>query len=151
MIAYRLTKSKYKNDISGIGAEMYGGRWNSKGVRMLYTSQSRALCATEVAVHVPFGIVPEDYFLQTILFPEGSMIEVAIDALPDKWNRFPHISETKEVGDAFVNSGKLLVLKAPSAVIQDEFNYLLNPLHPLFREVIIQSIEPFRFDRRLFA
>ena len=59
MIVYRLSKSKYSADLSGKGAEKAGGRWNSKGVAMVYTSASRALCTAEVAVHVPLGIVTD--------------------------------------------------------------------------------------------
>ena len=61
MIVYRLCKSIYKKDLSGKGAEIAGGRWNSKGYAILYTSESRSLCTAEIAVHTPLGNVPADY------------------------------------------------------------------------------------------
>ena len=66
MIVYRLCKEKYINDLSGYGAEINGGRWNNKGIPALYTACSRALAVLEVAVHVPFGIMPVNYYMTTI-------------------------------------------------------------------------------------
>ena len=70
MIVYRLTKAKYSHDRSGKGAEKTGGRWNSKGIPVVYTSESRALCTSEIAVHTPLGILPHDYMLITIEIPD---------------------------------------------------------------------------------
>ena len=63
MKVYRLSKAQFANDLSGKGAELAGGRLNSKGLPMLYTSSSRALCTAEIAVHTPLGIVPTDYVI----------------------------------------------------------------------------------------
>src|SRR5262245_25485196 len=117
MIVYRLSKKKHKNDLSGKGAEISGGRWNSKGVAMIYTSQSRALCATEIAVHIPLGIVPSDYWLVTIEFPDTvELMELHLKSLPGDWNTFPYPHSTQAIGDRFIANGKYLVLKVPSAV-----------------------------------
>ena len=62
MILFRLAKQKYSDDLSGLGAELTGGRWNNKGTRILYTSDSRALCTAEIAVHMPIGLIPKDYY-----------------------------------------------------------------------------------------
>lgn len=151
MIVFRLSKARYSHDLSGKGAEKAGGRWNSKGTAILYTSESRALCTTEVAVHLPLGIVPTDYELVTLEIPDTAGIQVLTeDALPDDWDAFPPIPSTQTVGDQFVEEVKHMVLKVPSAVIQDDFNYLLNPLHPNFSQVKCLSTETFRFDGRLF-
>lgn len=75
MIVFRLGKEKYKNDLSGIGAEKFGGRWNSKGVRMVYTSQSRALANLEVAVHLTLKLVPKDYYLTSIEIPDELILD----------------------------------------------------------------------------
>nr|WP_255897437.1 RES family NAD+ phosphorylase [Rufibacter sediminis] len=83
MIAYRLSKGLYKNDLSGRGAEIAGGRWNSKGTALLYTCESRALCTTEIAVHTPLGIVPVDYWLITLEIPDELLLsEVLLSDLP---------------------------------------------------------------------
>jgi len=152
MIVYRLSRGKYKNDLSGRGAELAGGRWNSKGTAMLYTSESIALCTVEIAVHMPLGIVPADYFLIQIELPKDAAIqELQHEALPADWKSFPHANSTQEIGDNFVLEGEYLVLKVPSATVQGTFNYLLNPRHPSFRDVTITYSTPFEFDKRLFV
>jgi len=151
MIIYRLAKKKHCLDLSGKGAELAGGRWNSKGVAMVYTCDSRALCLAEVAVNTPIGIIPIDYFLVEIEIPESITFQ-NIDAkkLNINWNSFPHSNETQIIGDTFISQNKSLILKVPSAVVQDEFNYLINPKHPDFKSVKIIKTELFSFDVRLF-
>lgn len=148
MIVYRLSKSIYSNDLSGKGAELVGGRWNSKGNALLYTSQSIALCVTEIAVHVPLGILPKDYQLIQIEIPETDFLE--IKRLPKDWQSFPHSNSTQLIGDKFLKDNKFLVLKVPSATVQGEFNYLVNPRHKNFNQIKIVKIENFNFDERLF-
>ena len=151
MIVYRLSKKQYRNDLSGKGAWLAGGRWNSKGTALLYTGQSRALCMTEIAVHMPYGIIPEDYFLVEIEIPEHSVVEIAVESLPEDWAEFPHPASTRQIGDDFVRAGEHLVLKVPSATVPGDFNYLVNPLHELSYLVkIAASPVPFTFDKRLF-
>lgn len=152
MIVFRLSRSKFKSDLSGKGAELAGGRWNSKGVPMLYTSESIALCTVEIAVHMPLGIVPLDYHLVSIQLPDDVQIpEVKETDLPESWKSFPHGHVTQEIGDAFILSEKSLVLKVPSATVQGNFNFLVNPRHPYFNQVRILNSEPFEFDKRLFV
>jgi RES domain-containing protein len=151
MIVYRLSKSKYSKDLSGTGAEKTGGRWNSKGNALIYTSSSRALCVTEIAVHTPLGIIPKDYELISIEIPgKAPVLEIKLTDLPPDWKAFPHVHSTRMFGDDFIAAGKFLILKAPSAVVQGDFNYLINPKHPDCAKVKIISIEPFQFDERLF-
>jgi RES domain-containing protein len=151
MIVYRLSKEKYKKDLSGKGAEMTGGRWNSKGVAMIYTSQSRALCTTEIAVHSPLGIIPSNYWMIEIEFPDTiDVFEIDSSTLSPDWKAFPHPHSTQAIGDDFVASRKYLIMKAPSAVVQGDFNYLINPAHSLFPDVKIKDSELFEFDERLF-
>lgn len=151
MIVYRLAKTLYRNDLSGKGAEMVGGRWNSVGVPMLYTASSRALCTTEVAVHTPLGVIPEDYHMITIEIPDKAPIgELPLKDLPADWKSFPYKSSTKKIGDIFIKSAEYLVFKVPSAIVQGDFNYLINPLHEDVTKVKILSTEAYTFDERLF-
>lgn len=148
MVVYRLSKSLYANDLSGKGAELVGGRWNSKGNAVLYTSQSIALCVTEIAVHIPLGILPKDFELIHIEIPEDLILE--IKKLPKDWQTFPHSDSTQKIGDKFLKDLKYLILKVPSAAVQGEFNYLINPKHKDFEKVKIRKKEKFSFDDRLF-
>jgi len=151
MIVYRLAKKKYSFDLSGKGAELAGGRWNSKGVAMLYTSQSRALCLAEVAVNLPLGIIPVDYFLVEIEIPDSiHFSEIDSEKLQADWNCFPHSKETQKIGDEFISEQKIPVLKVPSAAVQGDSNYLINPAHSDFNSIKIIKSELFSFDERLF-
>lgn len=150
MIVFRLSQEKYKEDLSGIGAELHGGRWNSKGRRLIYTGESRALCTTEIAVHTPLGIIPVNYFLQTIDIPDSEILELDKTKLDSNWKAFPHVNSTKLIGNNFIDNSHALILKVPSAVIQDDYNFLINPSHKNFKKVKMISVEEFGFDKRLF-
>lgn len=151
MIVYRLANKKYAQNLSGIGAELTGGRWNSKGTRMLYTADSRALCMAEIAVHTPMGIIPKDYYLITIELPNYPHTpQIIPDGLSQHWKRFPYDQETQAIGNDFITNSKALYLIVPSAVVPGDFNILINPLHHDFSKVKILKTEKFDFDERLF-
>jgi RES domain-containing protein len=151
MIVYRLGKKEYRNDLSGIGAEKYGGRWNNKGTRIVYSSQSRALANLEVAVHVPLKSVPKDYYLTSIEIPDELIHNYPIKKLKGKnWKTYPPSEFTQQEGDRFVKDNKWLALRVPSAMVQGDYNYLINPLHKDIDSVKILFSEPYTFDKRLF-
>ena len=151
MIVYRLTRGRFKNDLSGKGAEIAGGRWNSIGIPVLYTAESRALSALEIAVHTPLNVIPEDYMMITIHVPDKTeMQEIQVKDLPENWKAFPENRYTQTLGDFFFKEGKKLALKVPSAIIKGDYNILLNPLHKDFGKIKIVSADPFEFDQRLF-
>ncbi len=151
MIVYRLSKAGFCNDLSGKGAELAGGRWNSKGNALLYTGETRALCTAEIAVHTPLGIVPVTYYLSYIEIPDRvKSIGLSMEQLPTGWTCFPHSESTQLIGDQFIKAKSSLLLKVPSAVVQGEFNYLINPNHPDIDEVRLIKNEQFLFDERLF-
>ena len=137
--------------MSGKGAEISGGRWNSKGVRMIYTSATRSLCTLEIAVRTPLGNTPVDYRMISIQIPDTVMtFTLNITSLHTGWRSFPHSGTTQQTGDAFISKNKNLIMKVPSAIIEDEFNYLINPAHPEISKLKIISNEPFNFDKRIF-
>ncbi len=151
MIVFRLTKTKFCKDLSGKGAESAGGRWNSKGVPMVYTSISRALCTTEIAVHTPLGNIPFDYNLVSIEIPNTiAILKIEKSKLPQNWKNFPHPHDTQLIGDKFISETKFLVMQVPSVIVQGEYNYLINPKHKDLKKVKIIKIENFVFDERLF-
>jgi RES domain-containing protein len=151
MMVYRLAKQAYINDLSGKGAEITGGRWNSKGIAIVYTSGSRALAAIEIAVHTPLGIIPRNYWILSIELPDNIEIkEIQIDELSKTWNGNPFIHSTQFIGDDFINAQKHLIMRVPSATVKGDFNYLVNPQHPDFKHISIKASEPFDFDSRLF-
>ncbi len=151
MIVFRLAHKKYANDLSGTGAEITGGRWNFKGTRVLYTADSRALCMAEIMVHTRIGIIPKDYFLITIEIPDyPEIIRLEQKDLPEAWRRFPYSKLTQESGNEFIVKNEALYTMVPSAIVQGDYNILINPSHHDFELVKINKTEKFDFDERLF-
>lgn len=151
MRVYRLSKEKYKDDLSDRGAENFGGRWNSRGTRMVYTSDSRALAKLEVAVNVALHRIPKNYFMTIIEIPDVAVADYNSKLLEGKnWKNNPPIKFTQSEGDNFVKSGSDLALKVPSVVVEGDYNYIINPSHPNIGLVKIVATEKFSFDMRLF-
>jgi RES domain-containing protein len=149
MEVYRLARKSYAR-LSGEGAAITGGRWNSVGVEMLYTAQNRSLAMAEVAVHLTLATMPVDYLMLSIFIPDNiSLKEIAVKDLPKEWNIFPHRDETKTIGDKFIFDNKFCVLKVPSAITKGDYNLLINPHHRDFRKIKILRREAFPFDKRM--
>ncbi|MFV0566522.1 MAG: RES family NAD+ phosphorylase [Flavobacteriaceae bacterium] len=151
MEVFRLSKQKYANELSGKGAAKSGNRWNSKGTEIIYTAQSRALAMAEVAVHLTLATLPGDFVMMEINIPDSIKIEALNPKhLPSHWNSHPPSIGTQKLGDGFIDSNTKCVLKVPSAVVQGDFNFLINPHHPDFKKIKIINTIPFPFDERIF-
>lgn len=151
MRVFRLSRVKYVDDLSGRGAALFGYRWNSKGIEMVYTAQSRALAMAEVAVHLTLATLPDDYMMIEIEIPDGiEFATIDVNTLELDWNSYPYSLKTQQIGDDFVRSGNACVLKVPSAVVKGDFNFLLNPNHPDIKKIKIIRTMEFPFDQRIF-
>lgn len=151
MRLFRLTKEKYAHDFSGKGAALFGNRWNSKGVEMLYTAESRALAMAEVAVHLSLGTLPNDYVMVELSISGNTkMGEISSAKLPERWKTNPPIHDTQILGDAFISANEFGILKVPSAVVAGDSNYLINPHHAAGKKLKLVGISTFEFDKRLF-
>jgi RES domain-containing protein len=146
-----LSKEKYSKELNGKGASKSGNRWNSKGTEIVYTSESRALAMAEVAVHLTLATLPSDYVMMEIELPDKIKTDqIHVEDLPNNWNMHPPVPKTQKIGDRFIDSMDFCVLKVPSAVVQGDFNYLLNPYHKDFPKIKIAEIKKFPFDKRVF-
>jgi RES domain-containing protein len=154
MKLYRITNKKYAN-LDGIGGIYVAGRWNMKGHRVIYAAESISLAAWEKFVHITdYRDLPTNLVVITINIPDDIEIEeVSGNVLVSGWNlTLPfraYKSETVLFGTEFLTRNTHLVLKVPSAVISEEYNYLLNPNHPDINKCTIEKIEPFKFDKRI--
>lgn len=149
MIIYRLTREAYKDDLSGFGAFTYGGRWNSRGLYALYAAEHISLAVLEIVVNYDRSLIKMQptYCLQEIQVPENSVIETDIKALKKNWlNDWDY---SRYVGDQFLQSRSGLLLKVPSAVIPEEHNFLINPVHTDFKKLKLMRNKPYGIDRRL--
>ena len=135
---------------SGLGARLYGGRLNSQGVRVIYTSPSLALAAIETFVHLEPNLRPDDLVSIAAELPDDLATErLDLKSLPSKWHALRDESLTT-FGDRWILAGKTIALHVPSAAIRGEWNVLLNPEHSDFHKLRIEKPKPFEFDLRMF-
>lgn len=151
MLVYRLIQAAFRHEpLSGQGAARYGGRWNPKGLSLLYTTESPALSLLEVLVHLNPRRIPE-YYLVTIDVPD-SIRSYGADELPPQWRASgstgPLPSQTFLLD--WLQNPDNLVVRVPSAVVPIMANYLINPRHPLFAQCQVVSNERFEIDQRLY-
>lgn len=150
MEVFRISKCNFSRDLSGTGARIYGGRWNSKGLPLLYTAGSRALALLETLVHVPQKNLPKDLCLTIIRLPEKISIQkLELSDLPKNWRTVPIESSLQNIGDKWLKSSTTAILRVPSVIVPEEYNYLINPLHRESEKITITSSNPFIFDDRL--
>ena len=149
--AWRIVKEKHAaTAFTGEGAAKAGGRWNSRGVAVVYTSQTKSLAVLESLVHLN-PPVRFQYAAFHLEFPETCLERQSEAQLPADWRSEPPPPSTQQIGDYWVRRARTAVLALPSVIIPEETNYLLNPAHPDFANIIIGPPEPFAFDPRLVA
>jgi RES domain-containing protein len=149
LTAWRLVKEKHASSaFSGEGAARFGGRWNSRGIRAVYTSSSRSLAALEVLVHLN-PPVSFRFKLLPAKFPQSLVERMTVEDLPDDWRSEPPPPSIQTIGDEWVRSQRSSILAIPSTLVQEELNYLINPLHPDFQRITLGVSEDFNFDPRL--
>ena len=150
MELFRIAKTKYINDLSGAGARTYGGRWNHKGVALVYSSESRALAALEYLVHVPMAMAPTNLSIMQLDIPDGIVPEqLDVSFLPSNWKEYPPPQVLATLGTNWALSNQSLLLRVPSTIVDQEFNFLINPAHPDFKFIKPSRRERFVFDNRL--
>jgi len=150
MEVYRIAKTAYSKDLSGLGARLYGGRWNKRGIGLVYASESRALASMEYLVHLPLFLVPADLKLISINIPSGLPTDhVSISDLPANWRSTPSPSALADIGSSWAKLNKALLLRVPSAIIDEEFNLLINSNHPDMAQITINKIVEYEIDSRL--
>lgn len=151
MQVYRIASTDYINDLSGYGAKLYGGRWNRKGVAVLYTGSSIALCAWEYWVHLPDQITLRQnaFSVATIEIPDSSMLVVTSEMLPKSWPQ--EDAQLHKLTDTWIDENRYLAMQVPSSVIASEFNFLINPAHLLADNINLLRTELFQFDKRAFG
>lgn len=132
----------------GEGARKAGGRWNSRGTRVVYASATLSLALAEILVHLPSGRLPA-YTAIPIEFDDALVTVLADRDRPADWRRSPPPASTQRVGDRWARDATSAVLHVPSVIVPVEWNYVLNPAHPDFRRIRIGTPMPFPFDARL--
>ena len=151
MRVYRLVKERFADTaLDGSGAKVYGGRWNRKGHATLYTSDSIALAALELLVHLHRSEVLNRYRLVTLDLPDDAILLLDDAGLPVDWREDPAPVSTAAIGTAWLTGGQSLALSVPSVLIPQQRNLLLNPAHGSAGTVFATAtLQPFDLDPRL--
>jgi RES domain-containing protein len=148
--AWRIFKKKYQGSaFSGEGARRFGGRWNSKGVAVIYTSETVSLAVLEILVHLETTRLLDAYLLSSVTF-DGSLVKaVPVAKLPGNWRKEPAPITLQAIGDNWVANATSAILRVPSVIVPTESNYLLNPSHEDFHRCVWRKPQPIKFDPRL--
>lgn len=150
IVVYRIARSKFAKDLSGEGARLAGGRWNHKGTPVIYAAESRSLAALEALVHMSQAEFLIKRKVVTIEIPKSIIPKtIKTSDLPEAWRRYPPFFKLADIGTEWAVEKKDLLLRVPSAVVPEEFNILINPLHPDIKLVKISQVEDFVYDNRL--
>jgi RES domain-containing protein len=131
VLLWRITRKPFlAQALAGVGAKRYGGRWNSKGVAVVYTSESLELAVLEALVHLDIDLLPKDVY--QVGFELDDRFVVPLPArLPRNWDSTPPYNpRVQNIGDRWVSGGSSLGLRVPASVLPSRSNVLINPGHP---------------------
>ena len=151
MDIYRIAQKKYANDLSGNGAWLYGGRWNSEGFYVVYAASSRSLALLEILAHTPPKMLREnEYSLITLSIQLiNSPLKIEHSQLQTGWDAPDIRLFTQKAGDKFLTDQHNLLLSVPSVIIPEENNFLINPNHIDMKRVKISHTRKISFDNRI--
>jgi RES domain-containing protein len=152
MFLYRVAVKRYAHDLSGQGAQQYGGRWNPKGMAALYTAESPAQALLEYLPHFPDTGSPPDLMLVTLWFPESlSVLELPEDKIPAEWAFRPPHPSTIHIGRTWLINQATVALRVPSVMLPygKAWNLILNPAHPDYATGKLVEVASLPFDPRL--
>ena len=150
MFLYRISKNVHIRDLTGAGARLYGGRWNHRGVPLIYTSESRSLATVEYLVHLSLPEAPRDLSMATLEVPDDIVPEqLDLSSLSRNWRASPAPVKLADLGTEWARSRTSLLLRVPSAVIEHEHNMLINPAHDGMFRVKLVKVESYKLDERL--
>jgi RES domain-containing protein len=139
-------------DLSGAGAKATGGRWNTAGAAVVYTSQTRALACLETVVHLNAGGLPLNRYLVEVTIPDGlwaSAQMASAASLPVGWDAEPAGRTSIEFGTNWIRTGAAALLVVPSVIVPEELNVLINPLHSDSARIIAAKVRRWLYDPRL--
>ena len=151
-LAWRLSPPAYADALNGEGNRVFGARWNSPGRGVVYTCENLSLCVLETYVHFSSAqreIIPDFMAVQIRIPDDAGVVTIETAAFEGLLSGGNPEGACRRIGDGWLASGQELVLAAPSVVVPEERNLMLNPAHPRMNEVAILRRRRFQFDARL--
>jgi RES domain-containing protein len=139
------------DDLSGTGAKMTGGRWNSKGTPLVYCASNIALATLETVHYLRGGTLPFNRYLVQIAVPDAVWdARQVLDPLPGGWDAIPAGLSARMAGDAWIAAGTSALLLVPSVIVPEEFNVLINPQHGDAATIVATTVKRWSYDPRFF-
>ena len=148
MELFRISTKEYSKQLTASGSP---NRWNKRGEFVLYSSGSRSLSTLELVVHRN-AIKPSVAYRTMVisLSDDPSIHSIDRKELPKQWTKMQAYAQLQEIGSHWYQNKNSLVLKIPSAIIQQEYNYIINTKHPEFESHIkLIRTENYFWDERL--
>ena len=151
-LVWRLTRPEFHTELDGEGARVFGGRWNSPGLRALYTSSHLSLSVLETYVNIPLVLrtnLPLYQAVKITIPDNASTMRISPAQLDELLMTPDPAAASRSIGDGWITGCDSLILQVPSVLVPEEDNLIVNPEHPGARHVTIISTRAFHFDRRL--
>lgn len=147
MLVYRIVFKAYSKALSAPGVS---GRWNGAGRKVIYTAESIPLAFLENMIRRKGVGFNGDFKTMIIEIPDASRITgIAASSLPGGWRDFHDYTFCQAIGNKWYDAGDTPVLKVPSAVLPDNFNYVLNATHPEYKKIILLKTTDLVPDERI--
>jgi RES domain-containing protein len=150
MQVWRLYPERFRETaFTGAGGLYVASRWNHLGTAMVYCATSPALAAVELFVNLEPNEKPDDLLMAEATVPDELVEDLSLDLLPTDWRELNNLA-CRDLGSGRAASVRSLGLRVPSAVVDGDWNLLLNPRHSAIGQIQIAALRPFRFDGRMF-
>ena len=139
------------DDVSGIGAKITGGRWNSPGKPVVYCASNIALATLETVHALRSGTLPFNRYLVRIAIPDAVWNKKQLlDPPPAGWDAIPASITSRTTGDAWLAAGATALLLVPSVIVPNECNVLINPRHGDAAAIRATTVRRWTYDPRFF-
>lgn len=150
--AWRITRERrVASAFTGEGARLFGGRWSSPGIPVIYASEHQSTAALEIFVHALPLLAGEKFKAFQLEWPDKLTEVYPSTSLPANWRNSPPSLGTMRIGDQWFRERRSAVLALPSAISPADRNFLLNPEHADFRRIRIGPAIDYEFDPRLLG
>ena len=144
---YKICQEKYSKELSASGV---ANRWNKRWEFVIYTGQSIALSTLELVAHRSGIMISKPYKILEIEIHEEDIVEINLKKLSKNWQSISCYNILQEIGSEWYRSRKNLILKVPSAIVPQEFNYIINVNHPDFKKKVkLKKVTDFVWDKRI--
>jgi len=147
MVVFRIGHKNYATSLTASGVN---GRWAATGRPVIYCAENIPLAFLENMVRRQGVGFNHDFKIVCIDIPEDLLISTVeeLDLDPD-WRDPYNYSHCQPIGNQWFDDLRIPVLKVPSAVMPESFNFVINTLHPDFKYIKMIAVTDLVPDARI--